>query len=361
MNNLIKKIPLLLLIITGSLQAQMGYNKWVDIVRKNPTAWFQTEVAKAVAENVLLYQKDIGGWHKNIEMQKPISEEEKAKLKAEKSDPKGCTTDNNATYQEMNFLGRIYQEVPDERYKAAFLLGLDYILKAQYENGGWPQYYPLKKGYYTHITYNDNSMYNIMVLLKSIIDYKKFYTIDIPEDKIKNCQVAFEKGISCILKTQYKQDGVLTAWCAQHDEVTFLPTNARAYELASLSGKESAKLVLLLMSIDRPSPEIVTAVTAADDWFRKVKITDTKVERVYDENGKVTDTKLVNEPDAPFLWARFMELDNNKPFFCDRDGIKKYSLEEIGAERRNGYSWYSNEPKEVLKKFYKWKKKNNLE
>ena len=56
-----------------------------------------------------------------------------------------------------------------------------------------------------------------------------------------------------------------------------------------------------------------------------------------------------------------MELDDNRPFFCDRDGIKKYSLAEIGDERRNGYSWYSNEPKEVLKKYKKWSKKNNLE
>ena len=361
MDNLSKKSAILLLLFASSLHAQMGYKKWADIVRKNPTAWFQSPEAKAVAENVLLYQKDIGGWNKNIEMQNAISEADKAKLIAEKSNPKGCTTDNSATYQEMNFLGRLYQEVPDERYKQAFLKGLDYILSAQYANGGWPQYYPEKKGYYMHITYNDNAMYNVMLLLKTVIDYRKFYTIEIPEEKIAACQKAFDKGISCILKTQYKQNGVLTAWCAQHDENTLLPAQARAYELPSLSGKESAKVVLLLMSINNPSPEVITAVTAADDWFRRVKISGMRVDREYDENDKVINTKLVEDSEAPDLWGRFMELEDNRPFFCDRDGVKKYSLTEIGDERRNGYTWYTNEPKEVLKKFYKWKKKNNLD
>ena len=52
-----------------------------------------------------------------------------------------------------------------------------------------------------------------------------------------------------------------------------------------------------------------------------------------------------------------MNLEDNTPFFCDRDGIKKATLAEIGAERRNGYAWYTNQPKEVLKKYPKWKKK----
>ena len=30
--------------------------------------------------------------------------------------------------------------------------------------------------------------------------------------------------------------------------------------------------------------------------------------------------------DCPTLWARFYELETNRPFFCDRDGIKKYDI-----------------------------------
>ncbi|WP_281226237.1 pectate lyase [Flavobacterium aquiphilum] len=354
------KIVIVLAVLIGlntCLYSQISNQKWPSIINDKEPSWFATNEAKEVAENVLLYQRNIGGWPKNIQMQNPLTPAEKQKLIALKADTKEVTTDNGATCQEMLFLSKMYAQVPDERYKNAFLAGVDYLLKAQYENGGWPQFYPLKKGYYTHITYNDNSMANIMNVLKEVAEKTDYYSIKAPDATAEKAQKAFNKGIDCILKTQYKQNGVLTAWCAQHDEVTLLPANARAFELASLSGQESAKLVLLLMSVKNPSPEIITAVNSAVAWFEKTKITDLREERVPVPNSKIMEKVMVKDPNASPLWARFMELSDNTPFFCDRDGIKKATLAEIGQERRVGYSWYTNQPKEVLKKYENWKKK----
>lgn len=350
----------LLFVVNTSIYAQVHDQKWASIIKDKENAWFASNEAELVAENVLLYQRNIGGWPKNIQMQTPLTEAEKQKLIALKSSTKDVTTDNGATYQEMLFLSKMHAQVQDERYQKAFLAGLDYILEAQYENGGWPQFYPLKKGYYTHITFNDDSMVNILNVLKEYVDKSDYYSIKLPEATVEKAKIAFEKGIDCILKTQYKQNGVLTAWCAQHDEVTLLPANARAYELASLSGKESAKIVLLLMSIENPSPEIITAVNSAVTWFEKTKITDLREERVAIPNSKIMEKVMVKDPNATPLWARFMELEDNTPFFCDRDGIKKSSIADIGQERRTGYAWYTNEPKEVLKKYPAWKKKLKL-
>jgi pectinesterase len=347
----------LILALNTTIYAQVSKQKWPDIINKSEPAWFATAEAKAVAENVLLYQRNIGGWPKNIQMQNPLSEVEKQKLIALKPDTKEITTDNKATTQEMLFLSKMYAQTPDERYKNAFLTGFDYLLKAQYANGGWPQFYPLKKGYYTHITYNDDSMVNILNVLKQCIDKTNYYSIKPTEATLEKAKTAFDKGINCIIKTQYKQNGVLTAWCAQHDEVTLLPANARAYELASLSGQESAKIVLLLMSLENPSPEIITAVNSAVAWFEKTKITGIREDRVPVPNSTIKEKVLVKDPTAEPLWARFMELSDNTPFFCDRDGIKKPSYFEIGQERRTGYNWYTNQPKEVLKKYSDWKKK----
>lgn len=342
---------------TLTIQAQIHDKSWKKITDMDESSWFASQEAKDIAENVLIYQRNIGGWEKNIQMQKTLSAEEKKMLIDNKDSTKGCTTDNGATYQEMVFLSKMYRQVPDERYKKAFLAGLNYILEAQYENGGWPQFYPLKKGYYTHITYNDDSMVHILNVLKEIKDKTDYFSIKPSEETINKVKIAFDKGIDCIIKTQYKQNGVLTSWCAQHDENTLLPAKARAYELPSLSGQESAKIVLLLMDIENPSKEIITAVNSAYVWFEKVKITGLKEERIYNEAGKVIDKKMIPDPNAPPLWARFMNLEDNTPFFCDRDGIKKATLAEIGAERRNGYGWYTDQPKEVLKKYSKWKAK----
>lgn len=350
----------LILALNTSIYAQASKQKWTEIINKSEPAWFATAEAKAVAENVLLYQRNIGGWPKNIQMQNPLTAVEKQSLIALKPSTKDVTTDNKATTQEMLFLSKMYAQTPDERYKNAFLAGFDYLLKAQYENGGWPQFYPLKKGYYTHITYNDDSMVSILNILKECIDKTDYYSIKPDEATLEKAKKAFDKGIDCILKTQYKQNGVLTVWCAQHDEVTFLPAKARAYELPSLSGKESAKIVLLLMSIEKPSPEIITAINSAVAWFEKTKITDLREDRVAVPNSKIMEKVMVKDPNATPLWARFMELSDNAPFFCDRDGIKKASIAEIGQERRVGYAWYTNEPKEVLKKYPAWKKKLKL-
>lgn len=341
-----------------NIKGQIMDQSWKNIVNKKEGTWFLSTQAKEIAENVLLYQRNIGGWPKNIQMQKPITKEKKEQLLLLKKSNKNVTTDNGATYQEMLYLSKIYRFRPDERYKKAFLKGLNYLLKAQYDNGGWPQFYPLKKGYYTHITYNDDSMVNILNVLKEIKDSTNYYSIQPSIEIIKKVEIAFNKGIECILKTQYKQNGVLTAWCAQHDKNTLLPAKARAYELPSLSGAESANIVLLLMRIEKPTKEIKQAINSAVAWLEKTKITGLREDRVYNDAGKVISKKMVLDKNAPPIWARFMELDDNTPFFCDRDGIKKATLAEIGEERRNGYAWYKTFPQEVLDKYPSWKKKH---
>jgi pectinesterase len=346
----------LCILVSISVTAQVHTKSWKQITESNDQKWYASEEAAQVAENVLLYQRNIGGWPKNIQMQQSLSDVDKQKLVELKSEPIECTIDNGATCQEMLFLSKIYSKNPDTRYKMAFLKGLNYLLTAQYDNGGWPQFYPLIKGYYTHITYNDDAMVNVLELFKELKNKTNVYSISPSPEILEKVNSAFNKGIDCILKTQYKQNGELTAWCAQHDEVSLLPAKARAYELPSLSGKESAKITLLLMSIENPSQEIIDAVEAAVRWFEKTKIEGIKIESISNPTSKKEDKVVVRSPNASPLWARFMDLDTNIPFFCDRDGIKKATLAEIGLERRSGYGWYTDEPKEVLKKYIYWKK-----
>jgi pectinesterase len=341
-------------------KAQVMDHSWRELVHKVDSAWLVSDEAKRVAENVLLYQRDIGGWPKNMAMHKPLSDDQQRELLAIKSSTEDVTIDNGATFSEMVFLSKMYQFNPDERYKTAFVKGLDYLLDAQYENGGWPQFYPLRKGYYSHITFNDDAMINVLRIMKEISSSSGYFSINPSSETIKRTEKALQKGIDCILKTQYRQNGVLTAWCAQHDEKTLLPAKARAYELPSLSGKESAQIVLFLMSLPNPSEEIKSSIKHAVVWFEKTKISGVKEIKIYNEKGKIIDKKLVKDETAGPLWARFMELKDNSPFFCDRDGIKRLSYDSISMERKTGYAWYTDEPEEVLKKYPKWVKKFDI-
>ena len=126
---------LLIIALNSSCSAQVHDKSWKKITELEDDTWYASDEAVKIAENVLLYQRDIGGWPKNIQMQEPLSDKQKKELLVLKSEPKGCTTDNGATCQEMMFLSKVYKHHPDEKYRKAFLKGIDYLLEAQYDNG----------------------------------------------------------------------------------------------------------------------------------------------------------------------------------------------------------------------------------
>jgi PelA/Pel-15E family pectate lyase len=71
-----------------------------------------------------------------------------------------------------------------------------------------------------------------------------------------------------------------------------------------------------------------------------------------------TDRVVVQDPDAPPIWARFYEIGTNRPIFSGRDGIVRYRLSEIELERRVNYSWLGPYATELLEREYPaWKKR----
>lgn len=305
---------------------------------KKPDSWFLSEEGRQTMEHLLSWQSDHGDWPKNTDTTTKAYSGDRKKLQG--------TFDNGATTGELRALARAFTLTGDGRYEKAFLKGFDHILEAQYANGGWPQYFPLRKGYYTHITFNDNCMVRLLEFLQSATTAKEFSFLD--ANRRDKATKAIERGIDCIVKCQVVVNGTPTVWCAQHDAVTLAPAKARSYELASLSGSESAGILNFLMGLSNPSPEVIRAVKTGVAWFETAKITGLKIEKV---NG---DRKVSKDESASPVWARFYEIETNRPFFCDRDGVPKYSLEEIGSERRNGYTWYGNWGSSLANEYAKW-------
>lgn len=100
----------------------------------------------------------------------------------------------------------------------------------------------------------------------------------------------------------------ITVWCAQHDRETLAPAKARAYELPSLSGQESDDIVLFLMSLSKPTPEMIASIDAAIEWFKESEIKNIKKEYFTNADGK-KDYRMVPCTDCEPLWARFYELE----------------------------------------------------
>jgi len=310
--------------------------------------WYGSNEAKRIADNVLTHQSDLGGWPKNTDTTVPY----KGRREALKP-----TFDNGATTDELRLLAKVFSATKEPRYRSAFEKGFDYILQAQYPNGGWPQSHPPGKGYHRHITFNDQTMVRLMTFVREVAREPSYAFVD--QRRCKAAADAFDRGVACILKCQIIVDGQRTAWCAQHDENDFRPRPARSYEPASLSGAESVEIVRLLMTIEKPSPEIVAAVEAAVAWFEQVQLRGIRQVVQPDTQSPTGKNKVVVEdPNAPPLWARFYEIGSNRPLFLDRDGVPKYRLADIGYERRNGYAWLGGWPQPLLERDYPhWKKR----
>ena len=330
---------------------------WSEVFKQKPL-WYQTDEAARIADQLLVYQKENGGFEKNVDMASMLTQKEKEELIAKRSDISETTVDNRTTYPQVAYLGRVItasllKSSPPAnlpKYKDAFNKGVDYLLSSQYDNGGFPQFYPFRKGYYSHITFNDDAMIGVLKVLRDIANNKDDYRF-VDEERRSRAGQAVAKAVPLILKLQVETRGGKTVWAAQYDENTLKPAAARKFEPVSLTAGESVNIVRFLMQ-EKPTPEITVAIESAAAWYRKNKIDGLRWERRDGQNA------VIKDKGAPPIWARFYEIETMKPIFIGRDAVIQYDVMKIEAERRNGYAWYVSEPNELLNEDYpKWKAK----
>lgn len=288
--------------------------------------------------NMTTWQIGNGGFYKAMadKYKSAYSGGQKSEWRAKDGGDLG-TIDNNATIQEMRLLALRYKETTNSNYKAAFKTSfnkaLNFILTMQRSTGGLPQVWPKRGNYSDHVTLNDNAMVRAMVTMMDIANKTSPFDSDIIDDATRSkMKSALDKAIQYLLKAQIVNNGNLTVWCAQHDTANYAPRPARAYELESKSGSESAGVVWFLMNWPEQTEAIQKAVKGAIAWYKKTKVTGL----YFNKKAGTFDKR-----DGNVLWYRFYEVNNDNYFFCDRDGAstKTQDFTKISEERRTGYQW----------------------
>ena len=323
---------------------------------------YEPAQVRDIAANLLLFQRDNGGWPKDYDMLAILNEEQKQAVRA--SHARSDTTfDNDTTHTQVDYLARAFSQLGEPAYRSACERGFDFMLAAQYANGGFPQKWPEPKGIGAHITFNDGVMVGILTVLRAAAERAPHFSW-LDEPRRARARIAVEKGIDCLLHCQIRVDGRLTGWGQQHDEKTLETTGARTFELACTSPQDTTAIVRFLMSGEKPSEEIVAAIDAAAAWLQRVRLEGIRVERVpaprveFFRHNADFDVVVVKDAKAPTLWARMYEVGTDRPIFASRDGIKVYSLAEVDRERRTGSGWYGAWPQRLLEREYSaWRAK----
>lgn len=328
-------------------------------------SWYASAEARAIADTIVSFQTPAGGWSKNqnragpqrMRGQRYSNNAETMNGGADNFDtPRDVhwtfvgTLDNEATTTEMRFLARVAAQAPGREgaaYRASFIGAVNYLLNAQYPNGGWPQTWPLDGGFHDGVTFNDDAMTNAIDVLDEVARGEGDLAF-VPASLRARAAAARDRGMPVILAAQIVIDGKRTGWPQQVNALTLEPMSARNYEPPSLASGETASLLNFLMRQPNPSPEIRLAVRSGVDWLRSRAIYGL----VWGENPR--DRRAAERPGAGPIWARYYSIETGLPIFGDRDKSIHDDVNDISIERRNGYSWYSSGPQAAIDMYADW-------
>ncbi len=144
---------------------------------------YYLDVAQRAADALIFGQHPRGGWHYFVDFN-PVGLDEWYTTRASQFEYGyeefrhyygNATNDDQVTSDAAAFVLRYYTTTLDSAYRGAALKALDFVLEAQYPNGGWPQRFPLRHefahdglpDYTSYYTLNDGATQGYIELLIS--------------------------------------------------------------------------------------------------------------------------------------------------------------------------------------------------
>ena len=236
---------------------------------------FYYRAAEVVARALVAAQLPSGGWNYVHDTAGPEAEEEwyatyganAWRMEEFQHYIGNGTFDDAGTSEVSQFLLRLYLEKRDETWRAPLDKAIQFVLDAQYPNGGWPQRYPFVDDaldglddYTRHITFNDAVAGENLEFLIFV-----YQTLDRPDllDPIR-------RGMDIYLETQ--QPMPQPGWGLQHYAHDLTPAPARSIEPRAFATHTTAANIQSLIGFYRLTGDrkYLARIPEAIDWLESV-------------------------------------------------------------------------------------------
>lgn len=217
-----------------------------------------------------------------------------------------ATFDDKVTKHCAEFLLRIYLEKHDKTFLAPLEKAIDFFVKSQYPNGGWPQRYPLmsdfkeKADYTSYVTLNDGVMEeNIDFLLQC---YTSLGREDLKQPILKAMH----------LLRDLQQKSPLAGWADQYTPDDLMPASARSYEPRAVNTATTFAMANKMMEFYSLTgdPSFLNGIPDAIRFLESQQLPEDVVKKVM----------RYQMMDGMVMMPRFVNPDNGRPLYVHRKG-----------------------------------------
>jgi len=186
-----------------------------------------------------------------------------------------ATFDDAGTSEASQFLLRLYLERRSSRLREPVEKAVRFVLDSQFENGGWPQRFPLtaEGGLHGNANYTRQITFNDDVAGENI----KFLLMVYQTLGDERALAAIRRAMNIFVSTQ--QPAPQAGWGLQHDVQTLRPIAARTYEPEALTAHTTYVNITQLLNFYEWTGEerFIARVPEAIAWLDSVRLADDQV------------------------------------------------------------------------------------
>ena len=219
-----------------------------------------------------------------------------------------ATFDDEATMHCAEFLLRIYLEKKNAEFYVGLQKAIGFFLQSQYDNGGWPQRYPLmydhpfrgKADYSSFVTIDDDVMpRNIEFLIQC---YRSLGMNELKEPILK--------AMHCLRDLQ--QPLPLAGWADQYSVKDLKPAHARSYEPRAVNTGTTVAMIRQMIHFYQLTGDksFLKGIPNAIRFLESVQLPS--------EMAAQLGRRPLGEGDI--FMPRFLNPDSGKPMYVHRKG-----------------------------------------